>query len=192
VRPITDRLSAVLDANVLYPFLVRDVLLSFADAGLYRPLWTDRINEEWSSNLIEKLPGKEAQIRATIQVMNGAFPEALVRQYEDLIENLQLPDIDDRHVLAAAIHCGASVIVTENLKDFPSVILEQYGLDALTADEFVLNALEIYPADAVKALKRMRLRYAAPPYDQEQLLQAMLRCGLGRTVAFLTPQVESL
>jgi predicted nucleic acid-binding protein len=192
VRRIPDRPSAVLDANVLYPFLVRDVLLSFADAGLYRPLWTDRINEEWSSNLIEKFPGKEAQIRATIQVMNGAFPEALVRQHEDLIENLQLPDIDDRHVLAAAIHSGASVIVTENLKDFPSVILERYGLDALTADEFVLHALQSDPADAMKALKRMRLRYANPPYGPEQLLQAMLRCGLARTAAFLTPQVESL
>jgi predicted nucleic acid-binding protein len=192
VRAITDRLSAMLDANVLYPFLVRDVLLSFADAGLYRPLWTDRINEEWSSNLIEKFPEKEAQIKATIQVMNGAFPEALVQQYENLIEDLQLHDIDDRHVLAAAIRGGANVIVTENFKDFPSVVLEHYCLDALTADEFVLNALESYPADAVEALERMRLRYATPPHSPEQLLQAMLRCGLARTVAFLTPQVGSL
>ena len=192
MRPITDRLVAVLDANVLYPFLVRDVLLSFADAGLYRPLWTDRINEEWSSNLIEKFPEKEAQIKAAIRVMNGAFPEALVRQHEGLIEALQLPDIDDRHVLAAAIRGGAKVIVTENLKDFPSMILDQYGLYALTADEFVLNALESRPADAVRALERMRLRYANPPYDPEQLLQAMLRCGLARTVAFLTPQLESM
>lgn len=192
MRPVTDRLVAVLDANVLYPFLVRDVLLSFADAGLYRPLWTDRINGEWSSNLIERFPDKEAQIKATIQVMNGAFPEAHVRQDDDLIEALQLPDIDDRHVLAAAIGGGANVIVTENLKDFPTAILGQYDIDALTADEFVLNALELRPADAVKALKRMRLRYANPPHDPEQLLQAMLRCGLARTVAFLTQQAESL
>jgi predicted nucleic acid-binding protein len=192
VRAVTDRLSAVLDANVLYPFLVRDVLLSFAHAGLYRPLWTDRINEEWSLNLIEKLPEREAQIKATVQVMNGAFPEALVGQYEDLIESLQLPDIDDRHVLAAAIRGDANIIVTENLKDFPSVVLERYGLDALTTDEFVLNVVETHPVDTVDALRRMRLRYTNPPHDPEQLLQAMLRCGLARTVAFLAPQVESL
>ncbi len=89
------------------------------------------------------------------------------------------------------IRGGTNVIVTENLKDFSSVIVARYGLNALIADEFVLRALEIYPADAVKALKRMRLR-AAPPHDPEQLLQAMLRCGLGRTVAFLAPQIESL
>jgi len=152
-------------------------------------LWTDRINEEWSSNLIEKLPERE---EATVNVMNGAFPEALVGQYEDLIESLQLPDIDDRHVLAAAIRGGANIIVTENLKDFPSVILKRYGLDALIADEFVLDVLEIFPVDAAKALKRMRLRYENPSHDPEQLLQAMLRCGLARTVAFLAPQVDSL
>jgi predicted nucleic acid-binding protein len=192
VRRISDQPSAVLDANVLYPFLIRDVLLSFADAGLYRPLWTDRINHEWSSNLIERFPEKEAQIKATIQVMNGAFPEALVRQHEDLIEALQLPDTDDRHVLAAAIHGGASVIVTENLKDFPLTILERYGVDALTADEFVLHVLETGPVEAVTALKRMRLRCANPPHDPKQLLQAMLRCSLARTVAFLTPPVGPL
>jgi hypothetical protein len=60
VRPIPDRVSALLDANVLYPFLVRDVLLSLADAGLYRPLWTDKINDEWSSHLIEQSPEKTA------------------------------------------------------------------------------------------------------------------------------------
>ncbi len=132
------------------------------------------------------------QIKATIQVMNGAFPEALVGSYEDLIESLQLPDIDDRHVLAAAMSGGANVIVTENLEDFPSVILEQHGLDVLTADEFVLDTLRKYPIDAVEALRRMRLRYSNPPYGPEQLLQAMLRCGFARTVALLGPRVGSL
>jgi predicted nucleic acid-binding protein len=182
----------MLDANVLYPFLVRDVLLSLADAGLYRPLWTDRINDEWSSHLVEKSPEKAAQVKETIQVMDRAFPEALVRQYEDLIDILQLPDANDRHVLAAAIRGGANVIVTENTKDFPLTVLEQYDLEVRTADEFVLSTVELYPADAVAALKRMRLRYSNPPHDPAQLLQAMLRCGLVTTVASLTPQVASL
>ena len=192
MRHVSDRFSALLDANVLYPFLVRDVLLSLADAGLYRPLWTDRINDEWSSHLIEKIPERATQIKDTIQVMDGAFPEAVVRQYEDLIDVLQLPDVNDRHVLAAAIRGGANVIVTENTKDFPLAILEQYDLEARTADDFVLNTVELYPADAVKALKRMRLRYTNPTHDPEKLLQAMLRCGLVTTVASLTPQAGSL
>jgi hypothetical protein len=108
VRHVSNRFGAVLDANVLYPFLVRDILLSLADAGLYRPMWTDRINHEWSSHLIEKGPRRAARIKDTIEVMNDAFPEALVRQHEDLIDALQLPDPDDRHVLAAAIRGGAN------------------------------------------------------------------------------------
>lgn len=184
--------SALLDANVLYPFLARDVLLSLADAGLYRPLWTDRINNEWSSHLIERLPEKAPQIKDTIKVMNEAFPDALVSQYEDLVDDLRLPDANDRHVLAAAIRGGANIIVTENTKDFPPAVLERHGLEARTADEFVLSIADLYPTDTVTALRRMRLRYANPPYEAEQLLQAMLRCDLAATVALLAPQVASL
>jgi predicted nucleic acid-binding protein len=192
VRHISSRLSAILDANVLYPFLVRDVLLSLAEAGLYRPLWTDRINDEWTSHLIERRPEKAAQIKVTVEVMNEAFPEALISQYEDLIDVLQLPDANDRHVLAAAICGSANVIVTENIKDFPLPILERYDLDARSADEFVLNTVELYPVDALAALRRMRLRYTNPPYAQNELLRAMLRCGLVTTAASLVPQVASL
>jgi predicted nucleic acid-binding protein len=192
VRHISNRFGAVLDANVLYPFLVRDVLLSLADAGLYRPLWTERINHEWTRNLIEKRPEKAAQIAATVEVMNEAFPEALVGHYEDLIGGLQLPDANDCHVLAAAIRSKADVIVTDNTKDFPAPVLERYDLDARTADEFLLNTVELYPVDALAALKRMRLRYTNPPYTPDEMLRAMLRCGLVTTVASLTPHIGSL
>ncbi len=113
MRHVADRFTAMLDANVLYPFLVRDVLLSLAEAGLYRPVWTAEINAEWSENLIAGKPEREAAIKATIEAMNEAFPEAVTTGYEDLIPSLTLPDNDDRHVLAAAIRSGASVIVTE-------------------------------------------------------------------------------
>jgi predicted nucleic acid-binding protein len=192
VRHVSDRVSALLDANVLYPFLVRDVLLSLADAGLYRPLWTDKINDEWSSNLIEKNPAKTTQINDTIQVMNEAFPEALIQQYEDLIGGLKLPDPDDRHVLAAAIRGGANVIVTENIRDFPLAVLERHDLEARTADDFLMDVLELHPADAVSAFRRMRGRYTNPPHTPEQLLQAMRRCGLVKVAAFLTKHVASL
>lgn len=192
MRHVSDHFTAILDANVLYPFLVRDVLLSLADAGLYRPLWTDTINDEWTRHLIERLPEKAESIRATVSVMNEAFPEAIVRNYEDLIPVLELPDPDDRHVLAAGIRGSASVIVTENIVDFPANVLDRYGLEARTADDFILNTVELYPTDAVAALKTMRRRYANPHLSPEDLLQAMLRCGLVTTVAALTPHVASL
>lgn len=187
MRHVSDRFTAVLDANVLYPFLVRDVLLSLAEAGLYRPVWSDAINLEWMKHLIERMPQKEQKIRETVEVMNEAFPEAAVTNYENLIPILGLPDPDDRHVLAVAIRGGANVIVTENVSDFPADVLDHYDIEARSADEFILNTIELYPADAPAALKSMRQRYVAPSQSAEELLQAMLRSGLVATVAALRP-----
>ena len=69
--------------------------------------------------------------------MNQAVPDALVSGYEDLIDGLTLPDADDRHVLAAAIRCGASVIVTFNERDFPKDLLAAYGVEVQHPDEFI-------------------------------------------------------
>jgi hypothetical protein len=96
VRHVSDRFAALLDANVLYPFLVRDVLLTLAEAGLYRALWTDQINEEWARALIGKAPERRKKIEETITVMNDAFPEAIVDNYEDLIRRSLRSRIEDR------------------------------------------------------------------------------------------------
>jgi hypothetical protein len=167
-------------------------LLSLAEAGLYRPLWTNAINEEWAKHLIENMPDKAAKISATILTMNEAFPEAIVDHYADLIPGLDLPDPDDRHVLAAAIRGAANVIVTDNVRDFPARILDQYDLETRSADEFMANTLEVNPAEVVAALKTMRSRYNNPRLSADELLQALLRCGLAATVARLTPYRMSL
>ena len=192
MRQVSDRFSALLDANVLYPFLIRDVLLSLAEGGLYRPLWTADIHEEWTRHLIGKRPEHKDRIKTTVSVMNEAFPEAIVDDYQDLISTVILPDPDDRHVVAAAIRGGANVIVTENIADFPTGVLDRYDLEVRTADEFILNTVELYLTDALAALRTMRHRYANPPLSAEELLQAMLRCGLVTTVAALAPHVASL
>jgi predicted nucleic acid-binding protein len=192
VRHVSDRFAALLDANVLYPFLVRDVLLSLAEAGLFRPLWTDSINDEWARALIERMPERKEQIAETISLMNEAFPEARIENYEDLVPVLELPDPNDRHVLAAAIRGAANVIVTENIADFPRQILDRYDLDSRTADEFILNTTQLYPSDAAAALKAMRERYQSPPLSPDELLQSMLKAGLVTTVAELTPQKGAL
>ncbi len=112
---VADRFVVVLDANVLYPFRVRDVLLRFAEAGLYRARWSQRIIAEWTENLIRDKPHLEQSVRSQQRAMAIAFPEAMVAGYEALIPTLQLPDDKDRHVLAAAIRASAQHIVTENL-----------------------------------------------------------------------------
>ena len=122
--------TAFLDASVLYPAMLRSVLLRLALADLYRPLWSDAVHEEW-------MPPSCATVRTLIglgfrtrDLMKAHLDQAMVTGYAPLIEQLTLPDADDRHVLAAAIHGGASAIITVNRKDFPASALGPLGLEA--------------------------------------------------------------
>ena len=99
----SSRYTVILDANVLYPNLLRDILLSLAVAGLYHARWTTCINDEWSRNLVANRPDIEPKIGVLLEQVNAAVPDCLVENYEYLIASLTLPDANDRHVLAAAI-----------------------------------------------------------------------------------------
>src|SRR4051812_24356614 len=110
---------AVYDACVLYPFHLRNILLQCAVDGLVEARWTDEIHSEWIRNLTANSPLTIERLEATRDIMKSVLPEADVANYRDLISKLQLPDPDDRHVLAAAIAGKASIIVTWNLKHFP-------------------------------------------------------------------------
>mgnify|MGYP000873574693 FL=1 len=111
--------NALLDACVLYPAPVRDLLLSVAAEGLYDPVWTQVIQDEWINNLLINRPDlKREKLIATTRAMNIAFPQANIMHYKRLLNQLTLPDENDRHVLAAAISGKAQLIITFNLKDF--------------------------------------------------------------------------
>ena len=119
--------TALLDANVLYRRLHRDVLLSLADAHLYSAKWSAEIRDEWVRNLIANRPGAEASVRSAAAAMEDAIPDCLVTGYEHLIQSRTLPDAGDRHVLAAAITGHADCIVTLNEKDFPAKVLDSFA-----------------------------------------------------------------
>ena len=113
MKHLADRRVALLDANVLFPFRKRDILLRFHHAGLFRARWTERILDEWTLSLPERKPHLERSVHSQRHAMREHFAEALVTGYEPLIGTLELPDADDRHVPAAAIRCGAQYIVTD-------------------------------------------------------------------------------
>ena len=98
-----------------YPAPLRDLLMELATAGLFRAKWSEQIQEEWIESLLKKRPDlNRERLERTKKIANKAVPDCLVEGYKSLIEGLQLPDVNDRHVLAAAIHCNAQVIVTYN------------------------------------------------------------------------------
>lgn len=121
--------TALFDADVLHPAGQRDLLIRLAQVGLFRGRWTVRILDEMEQSIIARHPEHAGKLTRTRDLMCEAVPDCLVTGYEDLIEALTLPDPDDRHVLAAAIRCGAQVLVTNNQRDFPQdVALRGCGL----------------------------------------------------------------
>lgn len=187
-----DRLTAVLDANVLYPFRKRDVLLRFAHAGLFRVRWTKRILAEWTDALLAAKPDLADSVHAQRTAMARAFPNALIEGHEPLEGSLVLPDPDDRHVLAAAILSRAEVIVTDNLRDFPAAALAPFDVESVTADAFLARIHDLNPHEALAAMRALRRGYRNPPYTPDELLQDLAAKGLPDLAARLQRLMSDL
>jgi len=170
---------AVLDACVLYPASVRDILLNIAQTRLYNAKWSDEINAEWTRNLLKNRPDlKEANLRRTLATMNSYFTEANVVEFDHHIPTIQLPDPDDRHVVACAIQCEAEIIVTKNLKDFPAEELEKFGIIAQHPDDFICDLFEMDEKSARKAFKKQLESLKNPPQTKEELFETFRKNGL--------------
>ena len=137
---------AVLDACVLYPFHLRNIIVQAAVDRLVEARWTDEIHDEWIRNLVADAPAIPLdRLHATRRPMNAVLPTATVREYESHIPAVTLPDPDDRHVVAAGIAAGASTIITWNLRDFPAKELAKFGLRRETPDTFLVGLWDQVP-----------------------------------------------
>lgn len=178
------KFKAVLDTNVIYPIVIRDLLFWFAFYELYTPKWSATIFKEWKDVMLRKgLTNDEAEKR--VQRANTAFPDALVFNYENLIATLTLPDEDDKHVLAAAIKSNADVIVTNNLKDFPEEYLNSFGIKAKSADDFLTDIIDLNPEIAIKAFKEMVLNRKNPTMDVFEVLESLRKAELVDTANYI-------
>ena len=117
--------------------------------------------------------------------MNSSVPDCLVTHYEKLAESLELPDPDDRHVLAAAIVGHADAIVTFNTKDFPEAVLQPYGIEVQHPDEFVVTQLQLQKIPALSAIKKMRARWTNPARPAQELITAFELRGMPMTADLL-------
>lgn len=180
-------LTVIYDSCVLYPAPLRDLLIRLARTGLFRAHWTDAIHDEWIRNLLEDRPDlSTAQLERTRYLMNAAVQECLVTGYEARIENLTLPDPDDRHVLAAAIEAQAQVIVTYNLRDFPANTLQAYEIKAMHPDEFILRAIAIDALVVRETVETHHQSLKNPPKTPAEYLATLSNQNLPKTVAALS------
>jgi predicted nucleic acid-binding protein len=181
--------AAVLDACVLFPMTLRDTLLRAADAGLYRPYWTDDILEEVRRNLVEERHVTAEQAERLIAQMKRYFPESLITHHTALI-----PDMTnhpkDRHVLAAAVAAGAQIIVTDNLRDFPHAALDPLGVEAQSADTFLTDLFALDSERMARIVEEQAQDRHKPPKTTLQVL-AILAKHAPTFAALVHPQPQS-
>lgn len=176
--------AAFLDACVLVPSTLRDVLLEIGCTDALRPLWSEQIEEEVEATVmrLRSKRGRDSQesagyVRRLRRQMNDALPDARVSGWESAIAYVpDLPDPDDRHVVAAALVGRADVIVTFNLKDFPDEVLPG-ALFAQAPDEFLLDLLGLSPSSVYRALAEVldRTGRKGPRWDLDGLLRRLER-----------------
>ena len=183
--------TAVLDANVLFPIVIRDYLIWLSIHELYTPKWSGKLLEEFTAIFQKKkmdlLP---QQITRQIQLINKTCPHALVEKYESIIPSVDISDENDRHVVAAAIKCNANVIVTYNLDDFPPEYLESVALSVVDPDTFIADMIDLSPKRCCDAFREMVLAKNKPPYDETAYLEILRRNKLGQTADELEKHLE--
>jgi hypothetical protein len=184
-------LTAVLDACVLYPAPLRDLLMNLALVDLFHARWTDAIHDEWTRNVLGSRPDlKAAQLNRTRENMNAAITDCLVIDYEHMIATIVLPDESDRHVVAAAVRSSSDVIVTYNLRDFPPDVLGRYNIKPQHPDQFIEHLLDLDEPRVIAAVKTLRAGLTRPPVTAEDYLTTLERQSLPQTAARLRRFVD--
>jgi len=161
----------VLDANVLFPFTLRDTLLRAAAAGFYQLRWSSQILDEMTRNLVSTGTMPEERVKRLRAIMEREFPEAEVTGYEHLVDAMQ-NDPKDRHVVAAAVKAGAQVIATANLKDFRAL---PDGVEAQSPDEFLCNLFDLDPDGVEELLRNQAADLVKPTMTFEELLERLAK-----------------
>lgn len=179
-----NRFTAVLDANVLYGGLHRHIALSLAQADLYRPAWSSEILDEFERNLAKRID--PAKAKRQLELIKLSFPDSEVTVKGALVEQIELVDLDDRHVVAAAIQTQAALIVTDNLKHFSKERLEEYDIVAVSADQFFSDCITVSELTAVSQVRKMRRQFDSPKFDAKGLLLRMEQVGLSQTADVLS------
>ncbi|HWS82740.1 MAG TPA: PIN domain-containing protein [Ktedonobacteraceae bacterium] len=165
-------IRVILDACVLFPGSLRDVLLRGAKAKLYRVGLTDQILEEMRRNLVEKGHVTEEKGQCLVSVIKEHFPSSFIADHMLLISAMPINE-KDRHVLAAAVASGSRIIVTQNLKDFPQSLLMSFEIEALSADDFLVRCFSQDSGAMVNLMRSYVSDLKKPPLTMQETLEKL-------------------
>lgn len=185
--------TAVLDACVLFPGGVRDFLLWVAEAGAFSPAWSDVIHEEWMRNRREKFNDSISRLEYARAEMENAFPGANFDPDPHTLATVTLPDMNDVHVVAAAVAAQARTIVTYDTHHFPASALYPLALRKETPDAFCARLFVETQAEVVEGARSHRTSLKRPSYDPDSyLVHLKSNLRLNRTSDLLRAVKDSI
>jgi predicted nucleic acid-binding protein len=156
-----------------------------AMSGLFRARWSPDIHREWMAAVADKHGIDIAALEPRREAMDASVLDSCVTGYESLIPLLTLPDPNDRHVLAAAIRCGADAIVTFNERDFPVAVVEEFGIHVRHPDDFILDVHGLHQSALIEAAKIDLAHYADPPLNVYAYIDGLRRSKVPKTADYL-------
>lgn len=178
-------MKAVLDACVLYPTVLREILQGAAQAGLYQPVWSERILGEWTRATAKLGPVVQVQAEGEAALLRAGFPRAMVAAQPGIEARLVLPDENDRHVLAVAIASSADAIVTFNAADFPGHVLAGEGIARRDPDGFLWELQSRHPEVMARIVEEVRAkaeRLSGSPVALKGLMKRAKLFRLGKAL----------
>ncbi len=178
-------MKVLIDACVLYPTVMREVVLGVAAAGLFEPLWSERILEEWARAAARLGNGQEEVARGEIALLRARWPKASVIPRQGDLNRLYLPDENDVHVLAAAIAGSADMLLTLNSRDFPRHILSEEGLRRDSPDLFLRDLFDRHPRTIREVAEKVRAeaeRLSGEDWPMRRLMKKARLPRLGKAL----------
>ena len=177
----------VIDACVLAGTIRRQLVLSFAEVGLLTPIWSTQIIHETRHAIPKSLKSsgiaedqRQAHADQVVDLIQQAFPAAVHKTHSNASSTLTLPDPDDVHVLALAIETNADIILTENLKDFPTKVLASYNIKAMNTAGCLSALADRHPELAKTAIQNLIRRIGREVVDEDYLLKRLKEVGMKR------------
>lgn len=186
-------LSVFLDANVIYSITLTDVLLTLAEHDLFLPLWSPNVLQEAQEAASRTLPDAAQQaFRKRPIMMDRAFPESSIHVEESEWSQFDLPDPDDRHVLAAAAQGQADALATRNIKDFPQKLLDSFSIQVITPDDLLCVLLRRNPEATASAIRELIDSRHRPPINIPDFAKRLERSGATQFAAAIAHMRQPL
>jgi predicted nucleic acid-binding protein len=183
-------MNYLIDTCVLFPTIMRTLLLDAIKLKGDSAFWSEKILSEWSASAKKVGELGQLQADAEISILRANWPNSIIGFSLELEDSLFLPDLNDRHVLAAAIAGKCDAIITLNKKDFPRQILSQYGLIRLDPDYVILEYLEDDASSIIKIAQGLLGEANRKFNEQLTIRQLFKKARLPRTAKALSNLID--